>query len=233
MAGPGKRRRKPAPKAKAGARPAGRPEAVAEAGEPVRSGGSAPSRPKPSSARRGQAAVRQRSVGILLVLLVAGVVVAAVINSRSGDDKSQRLQGVLTAGSCQVDTRSDPGSEHVARPTYKVDPPSGGDHEAVASQPGIYKPGQVPPDGQLVHAMEHGFVILWYRPDVEVVDKLEALGDEYGNATLVVPRPSLEVPVAATAWHQRLLCREYEERPLRAFIDAYTDKGPEKGFVEE
>jgi hypothetical protein len=179
--------------------------------------------------------VRQRAVGILLVVLVAGVVVAAVANSRSGGEKSQRLEGVLTSGSCQVDTRSDSGSDHIPNATYKVDPPSGGDHEPVAAQPGIYKPGEVPSDGKLVHAMEHGYVILWYRPgvDQEVVDKLEALGDEYGNATLVVPRPSLEGPVAATAWHHRLLCRDYEERPLRAFIEAYTDKGPEKGFVEK
>jgi hypothetical protein len=175
-------------------------------------------------------------VGILLVVLVAAVAIAALV-SRSGDDKSQKLRGVLTAGTCQVDTSSDSGSDHVANPTYKFDPPSGGDHEPVAAQPGIYDSGPLPSDGKLVHAMEHGFVILWYRPDAgagaDVIDKLQTLGDEFGNATLVVPRPSMDVPVAATAWHQRLLCRDYEERPLRAFIDAYTDKGPEKGFVEK
>jgi hypothetical protein len=174
-------------------------------------------------------------VGILLVVLVAAVAVAALVNSRSGDDKSERLKGVLTAGSCQVDTRSDSGSEHVASPTYKVDPPAGGKHEPVAAQPGIYDNGPLPSDGKLVHALEHGFIILWYRPDAppDVIDKLATLGDEYGNATLVAPRPSMDVPVAATAWHQRLLCKDYEERALRAFIDAYTDKGPEKGFVEK
>jgi hypothetical protein len=174
-------------------------------------------------------------VGILLVVLVAAVAIAALVSSRSGDDKSQKLQGVLTAGSCQTDTRSDGGADHVGNPTYKVNPPAGGDHEPVAAQPGIYDAGQLPSDGKLVHAEEHGFVILWYRPDAgaDVVDKLKTLGDEYGNATLVAPRPSMSVPVAATAWHQRLLCQDYEEKPLRAFIEAYTDKGPEKGFVEK
>lgn len=42
------------------------------------------------------------------------------------------------------------------------------------------------------------------------------------------PRPSLEVPVAATAWHRRLLCGEVEPKTLRRFIDAYVNKGPER-----
>jgi uncharacterized protein DUF3105 len=187
------------------------------------------------ASQRRPPAGRQRTVGLILAGMVAAVVVAAVVNSRSsGNRDSEKLQAVLTAGSCKADTKTDPGSSHVANPTFKVDPPGGGDHEPSAAQPGIYKPGQVPSDGQLVHAMEHGFIDLWYRPDAgtEVIEGLMALGDEFSNAVLVIPRPSLPVPVAATAWHRRLLCDGYEEEPLRAFIKAYTDKGPEKGFVE-
>jgi hypothetical protein len=173
--------------------------------------------------------VRQRAVGILLVVLVAGVVVAAVANSRSGGEKSQRLEGVLTSGSCQVDTRSDSGSDHIPNATYKVDPPSGGDHEPVAAQPGIYKPGEVPSDGKLVHAMEHGYVILWYRPgDTKLMSDVEDLGDRYSDVTLVIPRTSMDVPVAATAWHRRLLCPSFDEKALEEFIEAYQGKGPEK-----
>jgi uncharacterized protein DUF3105 len=201
--------------------------------------GSGSRRPKPAAAARApqrrRAATRQRTVGLILAGMVAAVVVAAVVNSRSsGNGGSEKLQAALTSGSCKADTKTDSGSSHVSNPTYKVDPPAGGDHEPSAAQPGTYRPGQVPSDGQLVHAMEHGFIDVWYRPDLdaEVVDRLEALGDEFSNAVLVIPRPSLPAPVAATAWHHRLLCKAYEEEALRAFIKAYTDKGPEKGFVE-
>ncbi|MGH9034450.1 MAG: DUF3105 domain-containing protein, partial [Acidimicrobiia bacterium] len=59
----------------------------------------------------------------------------------------------------------------------------------------------------------------------------EALGEEFSDETLVVPRASLDMPVAATAWHRRLLCTSFEEEPLKEFIRAYRDQGPEKGFI--
>jgi hypothetical protein len=80
--------------------------------------------------------------------------------------------------------------------------------------------------------MEHGFVVIWYRPgDAEIMSQAEALGEEFSDETLVVPRASIDVPVAATAWHRRLLCKSFEEKSLRAFIRGYRDKGPETGFL--
>ena len=50
---------------------------------------------------------------------------------------------------------------------------------------------------------------------------------------LAVSRPSLPTPLAATAWHGRLLCpRDIGVRgPIDKFVRAFRDKGPEKGFV--
>ncbi len=185
------------------------------------------------SARRRQETLRRNAIlGVVGVLFVAllGVCVA----QRSQDKEAQdELVTRLTAGDCRYDTESDPGSEHVADPpAYKVNPPSGGDHTPQAAAAGVYGEGQVPPDGPIVHAMEHGFVVIWYRPDgAEAKNGAVALGDEFSAEALVIPRASLPVPVAATAWHRRLLCDSFEREALSEFIRAYRDKGPEKGFI--
>ncbi|HEY3238204.1 MAG TPA: DUF3105 domain-containing protein [Acidimicrobiia bacterium] len=198
-------------------------------------------RPKPPVSRRkppiskpkAKAAIRRNAVlGVVAVLFVAllGVCLADRTKDKEVQDK---LVAQLTAGDCSYDTKADSGSDHVENPPpYKMDPPAGGDHTPQAASAGVYREGQVPPDGPIVHAMEHGFVVIWYRPgDPESMNEAEALGDEFSEETLVVPRASLDVPVAATAWHRRLLCKSFEEETLKKFIRAYRDQGPEKGFL--
>jgi hypothetical protein len=185
------------------------------------------------SARRRQEMLRRNVVfGVAGVLVVAllGVCVAQRSQDKAAQDE---LVAKLTAGDCGYDTRSDSGSEHVpSPPAYKVNPPAGGNHTPEVAAAGTYREGQVPPDGPIVHAMEHGFVVIWYRPgDTDVMDEAEALGDEFGEETLVVPRATMDVPVAATAWHRRLLCGSFEHDALSEFIRGYRDQGPEKGFL--
>lgn len=228
MGSRGSRRRRPAPKSAGAGRSPGRPVETAAPGPPSAR----------AKARRVEAARRakQRRRWIwagVVVAVIAGVGVAVSAGGGDGQDKAE-LEALLTAGDCRVDERTDPGRDHVARPTFKVDPPAGGDHQPRAAGAGVYDPDDVPSDGELVHALEHGFVILWYRPgiDEDELTALEDVADQDPEATLVVPRESLDVPVAATAWHRRLLCPNgFEKTPLVEFVKAYRDKGPEKGFV--
>ncbi len=171
----------------------------------------------------------------LAVAGIAGVLVAVVaIRVLSGGGDGDGVRAQLTAGSCTYDTkadRTDPAPRnHVASPTYKFDPPAGGNHAAQAARPATYQEGQVPSDGQVVHAMEHGDVILWHRPDLSAEDRsaLEKVSDTYERDVLVVPRATLPSPVAATAWGRRLLCRSVEPAALDLFARTYRDQGPEK-----
>ena len=196
-----------------------------------------------ATARRKEAAEARRRKDALrrnVILAVVGVLFVALlavcVASRSKDKGAQdALVSQLTSGTCRYDTSTDSGSEHVVSPSpYEVNPPSGGDHTPQAAAAGVYGGDQIPPDPTIVHAMEHGFVIIWYRPgDAAVQTQVEALGEEFSDETLVVPRASMsnDVPVAATAWHRRLLCGSSEPDALKAFIRAYRDKGPEKGFI--
>lgn len=49
-----------------------------------------------------------------------------------------------------------------------------------------------------------------------------------GRDVLVVARPSLPPPVAATSWHKRLLCERAERTTLLRFVEEYRNDGPEK-----
>ncbi|MGH9189498.1 MAG: DUF3105 domain-containing protein [Acidimicrobiales bacterium] len=163
-------------------------------------------------------------------LLLPGVLaVAFLVLSDRGSDDDKPNTGTPGAGACKADDLADPGADHVPIPSYEVNPPSGGDHSPVAARAGIYDSGDAPPDGQLVHALEHGYVILWHRTvDGKDLAVLRDVTRRHARDVLFVPRRKMPVPVAATAWHQRLLCSEPDPAALEQFVTAYANQGPEK-----
>lgn len=179
--------------------------------------------------RRKSLMVRLAVAGIAGALVVG--VAARVLSNRS---EANEIRSKLTAASCKYDTRADPTdpapANHVPEPTYRVDPPAGGNHTPQAAKATTYREGEVPPDGQLVHAQEHGYVVLWHRPDLSQKDRdaLQEVARRYERDVLVVPRPSLTTPVAATAWGRRLLCGNVEPDSLALFTRTYRNQGPEK-----
>jgi hypothetical protein len=177
---------------------------------------------------RKQARLR-RLVIALLVLAAVGAVVAYVVSERREDES---LAQALTAGTCDVDTESDTisgGDGHVEAPSYSVDPPAGGDHLVSVARGGVYDGDAVPADGQLVHALEHGYVVAWHAPDLpaEQVEQLAAFEQRHDGDVIVAERDGMTTPVAATAWGQRLLCGEVEPDALDRFAEAHVGNGPE------
>lgn len=180
---------------------------------------------------------RERREKLRHRLTVVGVVVVglAVVGGYVLFDQRRAadLEAELTAGSCVIDDRSDPtapaGQNHVTGVSYRVDPPAGGNHDPSPARSGVYAGGSVPTDGRLVHALEHGYVIAWHRPDVgeAELEQLRELQGRNSGDVLVVERPSLPTPVAATAWGRRLLCQQVEPAALARFVEQYVGKGPE------
>ena len=195
--------------------------------------GTSPREQQREAARKAAAgdSLRRRLVaGGLLVAAVAAVG-AYVVVDRRGDTE---LTEALTSGSCEVDEETDPTSSppnnHVPSPTYDVDPPAGGNHLGTgATSSGAYAGERVPDDGLLVHSLEHGYVVVWHQPDLEPsgLAQLTALQEASGNDVILVERPTLSVPVAATAWGHRLLCGEVEPEALERFVAERVGDGPE------
>lgn len=83
-----------------------------------------------------------------------------------------------------------------------------------------------------VATLEAGGVVIQYRPaglSTEEIIELEGLTDEEDSHILVAPNPSLEAPVEATAWRNRLRLERVEDATLRAFIDGYRLPDPAGG----
>ena len=186
-----------------------------------------------------EAARRRKATGIRALIACGFIVVLVVLTvtiiySRRSN---QRVISALEAsGACDYDSRNDSdsgqGRNHVGgNLTYKVDPPSGRDHNPSAAPPGTFTAENGPPDGRIVHSFEHGYVAIWYRPDLDAagLESLRALTSKYSRDVLLLPRASLgETQVAATAWHRRLICERPEVEAIERFITAYRNKGPEK-----
>lgn len=180
-------------------------------------------------AARNRALVAGGIVGLLTLITVT------VINTRRSNQRV--VEQLEASGACKYDSRTDDdagaGRNHVAGDIrYEVDPPSGGDHNPAAASAGIFTLESKPPDAQIVHALEHGYVTIWHRPDLDSrsLDDLRAVTNRYQRDVLLVPRESLPptTPVAATAWHRRLICSEVDSEPLEKFVSEYRNKGPEK-----
>lgn len=187
------------------------------------------------AARQARKRMRQRNRGMTIGIgvLIVAMIVAFQVNKKRNDDA--RIAAVTTAN-CASDTKSDrtsaPPNNHVAPASYEVDPPAGGNHDPAPAPPGVYNETNKPDDAKIVHALEHGYVAIWHRPDMVEADltELGKLGDKYSRDVLVVPRGSLSAssPVAATVWGRRLICTEVDVKALDAFVRNFRNKGPEK-----
>jgi hypothetical protein len=184
--------------------------------------------------------------GLLLIALgLAVVVVVGLVLANRGGDDGETAAAQFPGPACVEDSRMDTYSKSGAHtdapgysgpigpgnnPQYKVNPPSGGDHLSRPIGPGAYAGDRVPPDGNLVHSLEHGYVIVWHKPDIPETDKaaLRRVFDLYPRDTLIVERTNMEKPVAATAWNKRLLCDGVNEGRLAEFIRSNRNKAPEK-----
>ena len=136
---------------------------------------------------------------------------------------------------------ADLGRTHVEvgeKVKYNSNPPTSGPHYADWKKNDIYTDPQQ--DEYLVHSLEHGYVIMSYNCDAKLKDgsKIDCdtlkkqLGDLFkekgAQKLIVVPRPSLDVPLALTAWTYIDKMDRFEKDRIVAFIDAFRDKGPEQ-----
>src|SRR5439155_23852378 len=123
---------------------------------------------------------------------------------------------------------------------YPTNPPAAGKHFQSPADDGAYS--TAPPDVMVVHAQEHGRVIIWFKPSLPRSDRasIKALFDkEKGYHLLLVPRAGMPYQVAATAWNMNpqplgtgllMGCPTVQARTFDALKDFYDENqgnGPE------
>lgn len=197
------------------------------------------------------AASRRRRIqlvgGGVAALAIVAVVVGVV---RSGEDESggsgepkavlpvqqtTDLAAAAKAAGVKVSTFKDSGTgEHTTdQVEYPMNPPTNGPHNPIWAADGNYAGRTTPPVEQLVHALEHGRILIQYRPGLPAkqVSQLEALFDEAPQHVLLFENSTgMKGDVAVTAWTHSMVFPSLDAPAfdaIRAFREEYRDKGPE------
>ena len=162
--------------------------------------------------------------------IVVGIVAATLLIVIGGviliSKQDERLSKPLMGQEITVESRT-----HVPEGTkigYNSNPPAAGEHYATTAHGGIYD--KAPADGNLVHSLEHGAVILWYKADLLEADvkKLESIySNSSGIKKIMTPRENLDVPVALSSWGRVLKLTTIDEKQIKDFLEINRDRGPE------
>ena len=128
------------------------------------------------------------------------------------------------------------GKSHVAEGeviTYRNYPPTSGTHYDSTAEYG-FSDMEIP-EGKLVHNLEHGAIVLYYKPDLPA-DVLDSLRQAYSSLPpgkyskvklIITPYPKLQTPMAVAAWTRVEPLMEFNFERIHAFYLALVDKGPE------
>lgn len=198
---------------------------------------------------------------VLAALIVAGVLLASGGDDGGGDggggggdvlptdgkvpdQKVTDLDEAVKAAGCRLQSvqaksrdHSDTLTEKIA---YDTKPPTSGKHYEIPAEDGDYE--SAPNPQELVHSLEHGRVIVWFKKDLPRDERanLKALFDEDEYQMILTPDTTgMTYAVAATAWNAdpqpngtgRLLgCPRFTPGvydAIRAFKDEHRSNGPE------
>ena len=195
------------------------------------------------AARPAGGGVPRPLVYVLLgVLLLAAAGIAAVVYFTGEDDGESgpppRVQGppalvsAATQAGCVARDLEPEGNRIVANEIqvrYRSNPPHSGDHWKKPASDGIWE--TAPPLPKIVRSLHMGRIVMWHKPgDEKAYRILREVGDESAKHMLLVPNKTMPHRVAVTAWGRLLGCPGISGSTapaVRAFRDAYRDKGPE------
>jgi Protein of unknown function (DUF3105) len=114
---------------------------------------------------------------------------------------------------------------------YNSNPPTSGYHWGGGVAPWGVQTRPIS-DTITVHNIEHGGVIIHYRPDLDAatVSQLSDLARDLQRqnpCVILVPRAQLDVPIALTAWNYLLNLDSYDAGKIQGFYKARVGRGPE------
>ena len=219
-----------------------------------------------AEARAAQQRKRMVGYGIagMLAIVVAAVLIVALAGGEEGsgssgpdgssdiypdggsvpEQKVFEVDAAAESAGCELEAVKGSGSQNHTlsldeRVDYDTNPPTTGRHYQVPAEDGAY--GEAPPDEAVVHGLEHGRVVVWFKPGLSGNQRadLKALFDEDTYQMFLVPRKDMPYAIAATAWNgdpppngrgQLLTCDAITDvtwDALRTFRDEHRSRGPE------
>ncbi len=166
-------------------------------------------------------------IGLLtLVIIIGGVWLSNKEEIKNSEKLSKAMIG---------EKMPDMGGEHVARgashSAYNSNPPTSGPHWTGVAGPGIKD--ELVPDELVLHSMEHGAAVVWYREGMNQND-MDKIAEAFNNSSgkkIMLARKDLDVPVALTSWGYLLKLQTIDETKIKEFIETNNDRGPEQAPI--
>jgi len=170
--------------------------------------------------------------------IIVGIILATLIIIFGGvwwSSQNQTEEGARLEQPMMGEKMPDMGAQHVARdathPPYGSNPPTSGWHWAGVAGAGFKD--EAVPDELVLHSMEHGAAVVWYRADLpeSEVERIKGAFNEASGKKIMLPRTDLDVPVALTSWGYLLKQTEINEAEIKEFIARNNDRAPEKAPI--
>ncbi len=166
--------------------------------------------------------------GVVLVTLVI-IVGFSLLADKKGSKERERVSKPPIGEEIMT-----PGSNHVPDGTtveYNSNPPTSGPMWGGLAGPGIKS--EPVPDELVVHSMEHGAAVVWYKDDLIESDvaKIRSAFQSASGKKIMLPRKDLDVPVALTSWGYLLKLETIDEAKIKEFIETNNDRAPEKAPI--
>jgi len=179
-------------------------------------------------------------LGVLVVLAVGLAIYATQLSGGGASADGIEAASLNESGDAQrlsdVERFADEGTQHVESGTeidYAQSPPLSGPHYNAPTEGGYY--AETPALGNIVHALEHGAVVIYYNPET-MSDSAEGSLQEFAmthtgtwKSVIVAPNPNddPEADYVMTAWRHRLYMNDYDARTVYAFLSEFLGRGPE------
>ncbi len=135
------------------------------------------------------------------------------------------------------------GQEHIPvgqkAVDWVTDPPTSGQHYDQPAEGGFYD--IAPPDEQLVHNLEHGYIIVYYNcnglDETACADLKGSIRQSMSQAgvsrntrtpkLIAAPRPTMETRITITSWGRIYRADNFDPDAYLSYVDQHRDKAPE------
>jgi hypothetical protein len=152
----------------------------------------------------------------------------------AGESLDEISEGDANCG--PVERHPSEGHEHVREGetiTYDASPPTSGSHYEVPAEAGFYDADSEIEPERLVHNLEHGMIVIWYRPNAPdlgfIAEQVEELVEQ--EPAYTVGAPYLDMPdgynIVLTSWRQAQACEFASQDVVDDFRRQFQGKSPE------
>ena len=170
------------------------------------------------------------TAGIILLTLVILVGGLWLSGSRANKNKEKLSKPLI--GEKVIEMESPHIKLGESHEPYNSNPPTSGPHigDSVA---GAGIKDDFVADELVVHSMEHGATVLWYKDDLPEndINRLRTVFKNASGKKIMLPRKNLDVPVALTSWNYLLKLESIDEEKIKEFIETNNDRAPEKAPI--